>query len=908
MLGRHTKQMLSVIALGGILVQSFFFVGPRKAEAIDFKTATQGVISAGVGCAASNLIQRKLSGKLSGLIDSEVSSEVTGLGSVSTSNSKTDENTKALADKENCLKKIARAASQVVLKEITRQTVNWINTGFNGQPLFVRNPASFFKSLADREVQSLANTFKNRNSYPYGEAFIRGYVRTVQNTLERNAQYNFTHTGGYTRQQFATNFNNGGWEAWKVASLPQNNPIGFSLMASDELAQRLAGTKQSAAQDVRDELQQGLGFLSPKICVDPLGYIPPSNASISITEVQNQFQNDPMGLLNQIGVTPEQAAASIGVSVEDLDTLSQEEVSSLIAAAQSAGYGQYVDQCRRYETSTPGGVVSSQLTAALNIPKDNLLLAPEDLDASLQTVFDALLNQLFKKGLASLTDLANGSNDSTGAGNVQVYSGGGYGSNTSVAQTSSQSNTNDQWFNQNPQFDITDVASIQEIIDTQNDYIKAIVDDPAIPAPTLNPAGMYPLPAVLSASTKGQNFWLSKIIPEIYQLDYCIPGPHPGWENEAAQNLAIFKTQIRDVSSIIDAGERGKATKAIAQLYDSITLGIPHQIANIFTNLFTSLDLNADDVARIYYYNAVIAKATGIVAEHNVNQLDKTQLIQTRDRVNQVLDTLFERFIGAMNQRFNPTILPSSAGEAAVFYSKIPGYNSIFVKNSQDSISLGGIVRRLGEIKDQITAINAEQSTLDAQVAAGTVNQAQAQITQADLDNRLDFAKRSFGNLAQNFVTQDDIQGIQDQTSQLISDIVYIHNTLLKGPSGCETQIQYVPQYSRVRAWPYTKPHYYDYPRDSSGNGIVNIVSLNIDPLLNNVLGGGSLTPDYYPFMEYGYFADADGINFSTYAGWTPIMIDPLLKFDVGDVANTVGLFEARLLFGEIGVPSAGTQ
>ncbi len=872
------KKIVAALLLSTIVVPSFIFTGAQTAEALNFSTASSSVISAGIGCLASNQIQRKLSGKVSNAIGGEAAKAAGVAAKVGVKESETSEATEALANKENCLKKIARAASQVVLREMTKQTVAWINTGFDGEPLFVRNPASFFKSLKDREISGLAKTFGDKNKYPYGQAFIRGYVTAIQSGLERNARYSLNESlGGYSSKQYNQNFNLGGWNAWRAQSLPQNNPVGFSLMASQELSKRIRGTEQSIAQDLRDELQQGMGFLSQKICVDPK----PSSGSITpsgqdIVDLENGLPAD----------------ETIPVSAE------------VIPGSTST------QECKRYETTTPGGVISNQLVNALQIPQQNLLLAPEDLDASLQAVFDALLNQLFKKGLASLTDNVNGS-----SGSVGVTSSGGYGNNASVAATStSQSNENAQWFDQNPQFDITNVADIQAIIDTQNAYLQAVSNGyaappNATPGPTtspgfqplpaspfgpinyaisgLTPTSTYPLPQNLRTLPLGQNYWLSVIIPEIYQLDYCIPGPHPGWENETQGKLAALESKIKDVNSYTDG-------HALAQIYDSVTLGIPHAFINFLTNLTHPGDLNADDYARIKIYAAEIGKITGIPAKLN-------GFIGTREKVITILDTLLERFIVVMNETFSPVHLPAVAGEAASLFGKINGYQSILNTNNQDILTLQGIVRRLEDLQTQIGTLNAEQAALDAQITSQAITPAAAQTAQADLSNRLDFMKRSFSSFAQSFVTETDIQGIHDQTQELIGDIVYIHNTLIKGASGCEAQVPFAPLKSRVRSFPYPAPHLYDYPQDSGGNGVVDLNSLGFDSMPDPLTNGLTrVFGTYYPFLEYAYFGIPYGANLSSYAGWSDVHItdasdSKLIDFDPQEVSPTVGLFEARI-------------
>jgi hypothetical protein len=839
------KKTFTGLLLLAVVLQPLLLVAPETAQAISFGAASNSVVAAGIGCEVQNLLQRKLSGALPGTIGSEIEQE-TGISlAVQVVDKGTRDNTKATANKLTCLQKVARAAVQVVLRELTKETVNWINGGFNGQPLYIRNPKSFFKSVADQEVGGLAKTFSDSTKYPFGNAFIRGYIQSTQLTLERQAQYSLNGSlGGYTSVQFYNNFNNGGWKAWEASILPQNNPLGFAFMASDVLETRLTGTTQSKAQDTRDELNQSGGFLSQKICADPIGYKPPTNSFATMLELEEAFRDPNTGAQTK---SDAQILASYGLTEAD------------------------VDMCKRSETTTPGGVVASKLTYALDSGRQNLIIAPEDLDASLQAVFDALTSQLFNMGLSSLSDLANGSQGSS----ATVTSTGGYGdaNNTSTVPTSPTANTNLQWFDQNPQFDISHTADIDHIITTQNLYLKAIVDDPTIAAPALNPqSNAYPSAAVLGQNQKGQNYWLGRIIPEIYQLDYCIPGPHPGWENDTQSKVSAIESEIKDVSSYNDTANN----HALAQLYDSVTFGIPHTIINVLTNIVSPGDINADDYAKMKYYGAIIAKNTGIIAKRD-------NYIGTREKTITILNTLLERFIAAVNTRFSYANLPSVAGEAATFFGKIGGYQTIADKNNQDIITLQGVVRRLGELKDQVTALN-------AQIANQT-------ITQAEYQNSIDFAKRSFASLTPNLVTENDIQIIHNQIQEMQSDLVYIHNTLLKGLNGCEAQIHLVPPHSRVRAFPYPAPHFYDYPPDNGGSGSVDLNSLGIDSQPDTLLNGGPVRAygTYYPFMIYAYFGTPGGADLSSYADWIEVHITDIMNFDEDEVSPTVNMFEAKI-------------
>ena len=61
--------------------------------------------------------------------------------------------TDALENKESCIKVIERAAAQMILREITIATVNWINNGFNGNSLYVDDTSSVLKGIGDRAVK-----------------------------------------------------------------------------------------------------------------------------------------------------------------------------------------------------------------------------------------------------------------------------------------------------------------------------------------------------------------------------------------------------------------------------------------------------------------------------------------------------------------------------------------------------------------------------------------------------------------------------------------------------------------------------------------------------------------------------------------------------------------------------------
>lgn len=81
----------------------------------------------------------------SGLIDNFIGS-VTGSSVLNT----VPTNQPIQDTKETILDCIARSLAQSVLRGMTQSLVNWINSGFQGAPLFIDDPMAFFSSIEDQ--------------------------------------------------------------------------------------------------------------------------------------------------------------------------------------------------------------------------------------------------------------------------------------------------------------------------------------------------------------------------------------------------------------------------------------------------------------------------------------------------------------------------------------------------------------------------------------------------------------------------------------------------------------------------------------------------------------------------------------------------------------------------------------
>ncbi|HDH04074.1 MAG TPA: hypothetical protein ENH22_00955, partial [Candidatus Campbellbacteria bacterium] len=167
--------------------------------------------------------------------------------------------------KENILDPLAWYFAKAMIQSITDDLVNWINSGFNGNPAFVTNPKTYFEGLANQTsglfmqqlgLEDICSPFKAQILFSLRYNFAAPALKKFSCTF-KDAVANWDN--------FMGNFNNGGWNNWLSATLePQNNPYGAYFMATDEMSARVS-TKVSLG---KQEILSGQGFLSMKKCYD----------------------------------------------------------------------------------------------------------------------------------------------------------------------------------------------------------------------------------------------------------------------------------------------------------------------------------------------------------------------------------------------------------------------------------------------------------------------------------------------------------------------------------------------------------------------------------------------------------------------------------------------------------------
>ncbi len=279
---------------------------------------------------------------------------------------KAEEATRARDFKEQCFDGIAMTLARNQLTAMTRSAMNWVNTGYGGNPFFVRNIASFTQNIENGIVQRELSKYGDANYYPYSRGFSTAYLLLYQNKGDfadtmKYTLNNYLSSGGLgndlgnvATRSYENNFADGGWNGWLAfTQQPQNNPLGFTALTS----QRIADQTVFEIQNKKDELIQNGGFLSQQKCVE---YNKP-------TTVENYYDANGKQKMREIPAPDSKKT------------------------------------CIKYQTITPGSIIKDKTTNYLNSPERQLELA-RTINDSLNALFSVLISKLEDGGLSGLSD------------------------------------------------------------------------------------------------------------------------------------------------------------------------------------------------------------------------------------------------------------------------------------------------------------------------------------------------------------------------------------------------------------------------------------------------------------------------------------------------------------------------
>ena len=348
-------------------------------------------------------------------------------------------------------------------------------------------------------------------------------------------------------------------------------------------------------------------------------------------------------------------------------------------------------------------------------------------------VSDAILNQfstsIYEKGFANL--------DYQGIDGVLVFKDSNTDFRTQTQKDYIPSQLSSSWLQANPEFNIrTDLT--QALIDEQRTYSDKLalqnkelmstddgkeyeldgnvscpggytgtypdclgpiigIFDTLIPDPELNicPRGWTPDPVYPNCkgpekNTKGVSNAYG-LMPAIYQLDYCIPGPHPGWENDSLQILSSKvnsaspapENTYNPTTDIVNSG----IGMGLQLAGDAILPGAGQFLSLGWGLLSSTFGGSAEggSTKTRGHYTGIFYNFTGYQPQA-VYGLANSQVdvnMSSNEGLFFVLNEMLNRYIKIMRKTYfsNPDMLPTIAKEAEKEFNQLPGYSQIIKDN-----------------------------------------------------------------------------------------------------------------------------------------------------------------------------------------------------------------------------------
>lgn len=172
---------------------------------------------------------------------------------------------KSLGIKEWTLDGVMFALGKKVLKEMVRSTVDWINRGFKGSPMYATDPGQFLTDVADKTAGDII--YGSDLNFLCSPMSIRFALEFYYKQSKRLApQCTLTKVVKNMDQFLNGNFMAGGWPGWLHMSItPTDQPLGGFLAARSSLDSEIA--RRVGLE--RDLLSWADGFFSYKECSDP---------------------------------------------------------------------------------------------------------------------------------------------------------------------------------------------------------------------------------------------------------------------------------------------------------------------------------------------------------------------------------------------------------------------------------------------------------------------------------------------------------------------------------------------------------------------------------------------------------------------------------------------------------------
>jgi len=501
-----TKKIIGLFILITLITPTAFVSFPQKANAQAGAAASCVAGYAAAALSALTSIPQNILGVPKSQVGDTAQNVVTG-GSAN-----------ALSFNNCILRPLGKIIIITLIRNIGASVVNWVNSGFEGNPTFVTDFGGMLTDTADQAI----GTFIEGSDLGF---LCNDFGFQVRLALALKYSQPFREQARCTLSQIGDNISTNGGRGWdnflSVSTEPQNNVYGAYLIAESELAQRAA----NAVGIKEKRVAIGQGFLDFETCDesdDPkqLEADAFENKQLTIDSLTAEKESLAAGVKEMVAsgdytgydnIKNRQNAIDLKLlDLNHADTFKASGVSANQPIGTPAG-----KVCTKKSTKTPGAIIAGKLNSTFAQGDIQQAVAQE-----IDQVIAATMNQLAQKVIQGATGLlglskkrsssqsylskyqsqyygVNGQQTNTGAtSEIQDYQIGSYDQTDALLNDTSDPNLNsiNQLFNNTVNSASTQqqeqIASIADTVDTANQIeSNTAILKPAQQSSGTNPSG-----------------------------------------------------------------------------------------------------------------------------------------------------------------------------------------------------------------------------------------------------------------------------------------------------------------------------------------------------------------------------------------------------------------------------------
>lgn len=269
-----------------------------------------------------------------------------------------------------------------LIHKLVQQTITWANNGFNGKPQYVENFGKVLndaaKSAGDR-VLSDAMTKFNGGACPTLKPLLE---ITFEGTAVEAGVGNTEGYGctidqmGANIDDFKNSFSNGGWIAYRsMLTNPQGTYFGAYMDLSDKISQE----QEKKAEETKQEVSTGGGFLNMKQC---------KNRNVATGADAAQF------------ATVAEAKSSLGDAFVSATCPAGGPCTEVVACEASGTES-------GWETTTPGQIAGQAVKDSLGKSPIDRIVNANDITGLVSALVNAALTKIVNLGQDGLAGLTN---------------------------------------------------------------------------------------------------------------------------------------------------------------------------------------------------------------------------------------------------------------------------------------------------------------------------------------------------------------------------------------------------------------------------------------------------------------------------------------------------------------------